>query len=118
MFPNGLPGAGLLLLRLVAGILLIRGGITTMVAVPQGQTIILQSIAIAAGLLLLAGLWTPITGILVVVLQFWFAFSRTSSVENSFLLATLGGALALLGPGSRSVDAKLYGRKRIHVRDN
>ena len=118
MFPNGLPGAGLLLLRLVVGILLIRNGIIMLIAAPQLQTILLQSIALAAGLLLLAGLWTPLAGILVVLIELWFALSLASGIENSILLATLGAALAVLGPGSRSIDAKLYGRKRIDIRDH
>lgn len=32
------------------------------------------------------------------------------------LLASLGVALALLGPGAWSVDARLYGWKRIEIR--
>jgi hypothetical protein len=32
------------------------------------------------------------------------------------LLAGLGAALALLGPGAWSVDARLYGWKRIEIR--
>jgi hypothetical protein len=33
------------------------------------------------------------------------------------LLGTLGAALALLGPGGCSVDARLFGWKRIDIRD-
>jgi hypothetical protein len=41
--------------------------------------------------------------------------SRTNSLENAVLLATLGVALAALGPGAHSIDAMLYGRKRIEI---
>jgi hypothetical protein len=41
--------------------------------------------------------------------------SRTNGMENAVLLATLGAALAVLGPGSYSVDVKLFGRKRILI---
>jgi uncharacterized membrane protein YphA (DoxX/SURF4 family) len=77
----------------------------------------MQSVAVAAGTLLLAGLWTPMAGMLVIVVEIWFAFTRTSHLENSILLATLGAALAGLGPGFRSIDARLFGRKRIDIRD-
>lgn len=118
MFPNGLPGAGLLLLRVGCSVSVIAGGVTTIIAAPDTQTLLLQSIALAAALLLLAGFWTPIAGLLIVVVEAWFVLLRTNSIESSVLLATVGAALAALGPGSHSVDAKLYGRKRIQIRNN
>ena len=118
MFPNGLPGAGLLLLRLACGALVIARGVATIIAAPHTQTLFLQSIALAAALLLLAGFWTPIAGLLIVVVEVWFALWRTNSIESSVLLATVGAALAALGPGAHSVDAKLYGRKRIQIRND
>jgi uncharacterized membrane protein YphA (DoxX/SURF4 family) len=115
MFPNGLPGAGLLLLRLVCGVLVISGAVTTILGASHTQLFILQSIALAAALLLLVGLWTPIAGLVIVLIELWLALSGTTGIENSILLATLGAALAVLGPGAHSVDAKLYGRKRIEI---
>jgi putative oxidoreductase len=115
MFPNGLPGAGLLLLRLVGGVLVISGAVTTILGASHTQSFILQSIALAAALLLLVGLWTPIAGLVIVLIELWLALSGTTGIENSILLATLGAALAVLGPGAHSVDAKLYGRKRIEI---
>ena len=113
MFPNGLPGAGLLLLRLVCSVLIISGAVTT-----HSRALILQSIAIAAALLLLVGLWTPIAGLLIAFVELWIALAGANGIENAILLATLGAALAALGPGSHSVDAKLYGRKRIQIRND
>lgn len=118
MFPNGLPGAGLLLLRLVCSVLIISGALTTILGAPHSRALILQSIAIAAALLLLVGLWTPIAGLLIALVELWLALSLASGIENAILLATLGAALAALGPGSHSVDAKLYGRKRIQIRND
>ena len=117
MFPNGWPGRALLLLRLVAGILLIHDGLAALLGTSRLQTIVMQSVAVGAGTLLLGGLWTPIAGVLVIAVEIWFAFSGNSHLENSILLATLGAALAALGPGFRSIDARLFGRKRIDIRD-
>jgi putative oxidoreductase len=115
MFPNGLPGAGLLLLRLVSSALIIAGGITTIADAPHAHKLIWQSIAIPAALLLLVGLWTPIAGLSIAVVELGMAFSGTNGIQSSVLLATPGAALAALGPGAHSIDAKLYGRKRIEI---
>jgi len=70
-----------------------------------------------AGILLLAGMYTPITGTLVAIAELWMRFSHPSDARASILLAVLGIALAMLGPGAWSVDARLFGRKRIDFRD-
>lgn len=70
-----------------------------------------------AGLLLVLGLWTPLAGLLVVVLEGWQLLSQPQDVWIHILIATLGGALALLGPGAWSVDARRFGCKRINISD-
>jgi putative oxidoreductase len=117
MFPNGWPGAALLLLRLAAGILMIYDGVLALRIGPDLQTTILQSVAIGAGTLLILGLWTPIAGALVVLVEICFAFLGTAHVRSNVLLGVLGAALAVLGPGIRSIDALRYGRKRFDIRD-
>ena len=75
-------------------------------------------IAGGAGILLLAGMYTPITGMLVAIAELWMSFSHPARDAEPFvLLAVLGIALAMLGPGAWSVDARLFGRKRIDFRD-
>jgi len=67
-------------------------------------------------LLLLAGLWTPVAGVLVGIVEVWIAFFQPGDPWSPLLLAALGIGLAMLGPGAWSVDARLCGRKRIDVR--
>ena len=75
------------------------------------------ALQIGAGLLLLVGLWTPLAGLLVVVLESWLLFTPPHDPWPHILLATLGGALALLGPGAWSADARLFGWKRVDISD-
>jgi putative oxidoreductase len=117
MFPNGWPGRGLLLLRLVAGAFLISDGATELLRVPQLPAVVRPFLEAAAGVLFVAGLWTPLAGALVVIVELWSIAAGTGEVRNSVVMATFGAALAMLGPGIRSVDARLFGRKRIDLRE-
>lgn len=74
-----------------------------------------QIIGACAGTLLLVGLWTPVAGALIVAVEVWNALSLPGDPWNSIMLAALGATLALVGPGAWSIDARLFGRKRIHV---
>src|ERR1700722_5462874 len=114
MFPNGWPGRGLLLLRIVAGILPIYERIARLMGSAPHGSVALQIIAAGAGVFLLAGFWTPIAGALLAVTDIWFALSGTH-LRSSFLLAAMGAALAVLGPGALSIDALLFGRKRLDI---
>jgi uncharacterized membrane protein YphA (DoxX/SURF4 family) len=115
-FARGWPGVGLLVMRLVAGIAFIARAAATMHNGPL-TTFATAIVAILAGLCLLAGLWTPIAGSLVAALGIWFACTHVEDPLASLLLATIGAALALVGPGAWSIDARLFGWKRIDIRD-
>ena len=116
-FATGLPGAGLLIMRVVAGgALVYRGvaGLSGALAIGPEPVLLLK---IVLGLFLIAGLWTPVTGGLVAVLEVALFFLRSEDPWLHLLLATLGLCLALLGPGAWSIDARLFGWKRIDIRD-
>lgn len=116
-FATGLPGAGLLIMRLVAGaVLIFRGvaGLTGALAIGPEPVLILK---IVLALFLVLGLWTPVTAGLAAVLEIALFFLRSEDPWLHLLLATIGLCLALLGPGAWSVDARLFGWKRIDIRD-
>ena len=104
-------------MRLVAAIAVIVQALATLRTGPTTQVAILDVLALVAGLLMLAGLWTPVAGSLVAVLGLYRAVSQPDDLWTNILLATIGIALALLGPGAWSIDAWLFGWKRIDVRD-
>ena len=104
-------------MRLVVGMALVVRRIIELQSAPPISLAVIHVFAIAAGILLLAGLWTPIAGVLVAIIEIWCAFTRPHDPWNYVLLGTLGAALAMLGPGAWSVDARLFGWKRIDIRD-
>jgi putative oxidoreductase len=115
MFPDGWPGAGLFLLRLAAAIPLLIGATSEFFGAPQNG-LYAKYIAMGVGSLLLAGLWTPVVGALQAIIEVWFGFFHGGGTGVHFLHAALGVSLVMLGPGAWSVDARLFGRKRINIR--
>ena len=103
-------------MRVVAGTAGVGPALTTLRGGPSTATAAAAVLEIAASLLLLAGLWTPIAGSIVAAIGIWSAYARTADPLASVLLATIGAALALIGPGAWSLDARLFGWKRIDVR--
>jgi putative oxidoreductase len=116
-FAHGWPGAGLLLVRLAVGLELVIRKINELQSGPPIGQAIIHVLAIAAGILLLAGLWTPIAGVLLAIIEIWSAFTHPHDPSSDILLGTLGAALAMIGPGAWSVDARLFGWKRVDIRD-
>jgi putative oxidoreductase len=113
-FPEGWPGAGLAFLRVVAAIPALQHGAAGLLgALPAPM--LLQMLTASAAVLLLVGLWTPVAGVLLAAAELCLAFSHPSDPSMHILHGALGAALAMLGPGAWSVDARLFGRKRIQI---
>jgi uncharacterized membrane protein YphA (DoxX/SURF4 family) len=111
-FAGGWPGVGLLAMRLVVGsVLLVRGSSPLWSDPPWQATLTFASLA-GPGLLLVIGLWTPLAGIAVAAIEISLILT-SDDLFARVLAATMGGALAMLGPGRWSVDARLFGWKRI-----
>jgi uncharacterized membrane protein YphA (DoxX/SURF4 family) len=80
------------------------------------QTITPHVIAAGLGLFVLFGLWTSVAGVVVAIIELFVAFSHNHDPWLSVLLASVGVALALLGPGDFSLDSRRSGWKRIEIR--
>ena len=114
-FAGGWPGTGLLALRLVAGsALIVRASAMLWNDPPLTKTITSAFLA-GCGLLLIPGLWTPIAGALIALVEAWQVVTISGDHWVHLLLGTIGGALAMLGPGLWSVDARLFGWKRVQA---
>src|SRR5262245_50863295 len=102
-------------MRLVAGIVLVVRGFEGL----EGDLAIGPTAALAAGIVLglsiIAGLWTPVTGVLIAILEVGFFVSHAGDLWMHLFLTTLGICLSLLGPGAWSVDARLFGWRRIDI---
>jgi hypothetical protein len=72
-----------------------------------------RCVTVAVAVLLWIGLWTPIASIAAAALQIGLVGLGQELNQASAVNAALALALALLGPGSWSLDARLFGRKRI-----
>jgi uncharacterized membrane protein YphA (DoxX/SURF4 family) len=112
-FADGWPGLGLLLQRLLTGTILLYCGITHLGKASQFVPITPHTIAAGAGILLLVGLWTPVGGALVTIVELWIVLLRVGDPLVPLMLAILGATLAMIGPGAWSIDARLFGRKHI-----
>jgi putative oxidoreductase len=116
-YASGLAGAGLLVMRIVTGIALGNRVIEALRGETSVETTLWLVLVALGGVFLLAGLWTPIGGTLVAVLELWRGLMQAGDPWIHILLGTLGAGLALLGPGAWSVDARLFGWQRIDIGD-
>jgi putative oxidoreductase len=113
-FPNGWPGRGLLLQRVVIATVLFCTGFGHVKESSQFSLILPHLIGVGAGLLLLVGLWTPVCGTLVAIVEVWLAyFGARAGIP--IMVATFGATLAMIGPGAWSIDAHLFGRKHFEI---
>jgi putative oxidoreductase len=105
----------LFLIRLAAGASLILDGMTILHADHSALAVLLGWLALGDGALVLVGLWTPFAGSLLVVLTAWDILFRHYTPYPSVLLGSMGAAIVLIGPGALSIDAWLFGWKKIEL---
>jgi putative oxidoreductase len=112
-FPNSWPGLGLALLRLATGCYLFvepsRAGLTTL------TDAIVHGVAAVVGALLVLGLWTPVAACAQSALLTYQAVAAGTIDPAHVMRIIVGVSVAMLGPGSFSLDSRLFGRKRIEI---
>jgi putative oxidoreductase len=79
----------------------------------DSAAIFLRYASLVAAALLFVGLATPVAGIGEAAIQVGTMMLDKSYDSSSLVAAMLGMALAMLGPGAWSLDARVFGRKRI-----
>jgi putative oxidoreductase len=114
-FASGWPAFGLLIIRIVAGIVLIADGIMRFRVGQPVLPLSLDALTVVDGAMLVAGLWTPLAGALAVAASAGGILIFHENAGAGALLAAMGAGLALVGPGAISIDAWIYGLKRIDI---
>ena len=104
-------------MRIAAGGALVVHGVAGLAAGSAAPSVALDILSAVMGVLLLVGLWTPIVAALATIDAALLAFSDPANQPSYILLGALAAALALLGPGAFSVDARLFGWRRVEIRN-
>ena len=113
-FPNRGAGLALVILRVTVAIVLMSGArLCPRPTVGPGVEL-LVTLAGIAGVLLMLGWYTPLAAGLAVLVSLgtlWLCHEITVNVLIIAILVSIG----LLGAGAYSVDARLYGRRRLVI---
>ena len=116
-FPGGWPGLGLLLLRALVGVTLIA----QIVAYVGSTKLSMLSWVVTALVLIIAscllvGFMTPVAAIVIGLGAITLAASHVFETNQTLLnVIVLTIAIALLGPGAFSIDARMFGRREILI---
>jgi uncharacterized membrane protein YphA (DoxX/SURF4 family) len=124
-FPGGLPGVGLLLLRVAVGVTSVAAGTASLVehSTPTVGAAAISVVAIVCGGLLLIGFLTPGVAVVVGLGSAGLTLPGCPALAPALLEArpstgfmiVMAVAILLLGPGAFSLDSYLFGRREIVI---
>ena len=116
-FPGGWPGLGLLLLRALVGITLIAQIVSYVGSTKlSALSLVVTALVLIIASCLLVGFMTPIAAIVIGVGAIALALSSLFETNQTLLnVIVLTIAIALLGPGAFSIDARMFGRREILI---
>jgi hypothetical protein len=120
-FPNGGPGAGLLLLRIVVAASVIGYVVPRALEMRvHGLDIAGATLSLAGAVTILVGLFTPASAAILAAAIAWgllpiHGAGPAVSTAPAALALTDALVLGLLGPGAFSIDARLHGRREIII---
>jgi putative oxidoreductase len=106
---------GLLLLRLAQAVSSILDVGIYPWGLANGAALTSVCVQLLTSALLALGLWTPVAGMILAVVESYRAVSDGSIDGRHAALAVFAASLAMLGPGKWSIDARLFGRRRIDL---
>ena len=123
-FPAGWVGGALLVLRVSVGASAI---LEVILAVIRGHSLLnlaAASVAVPAGLALIVGLLTPVVSAVLaaggaaILLGLQAPVLRLLNTRMAlFEFVVMAAVVVILGPGATSIDAHLFGRREVAIRD-
>jgi uncharacterized membrane protein YphA (DoxX/SURF4 family) len=124
-FPGSWPGVALLLLRVIVGVTALAQGVSYLSRGDRWTAAALLSglLLVISGACLLIGFLTPIVSLLAGVACIASTISLVPPPPANLFdgalvsldMAVMAVAVALLGPGAFSLDARLFGRREIVI---
>lgn len=99
-------------MRLAVAVLLVQGAAISWTGSQPWASVLRCAAAVCIGI----GFMMPAFGLVVAIAELaWMIINPTETWSNSFLIASILIALAVLGPGAYSIDRLLFGRKRLTI---
>ena len=104
-----------MLQRVAVALMLVRLCVIQLTNSPFSTSMIPHVVGGCAAPIFLVGLWTPVVGALIAILELWIALTHLGDPWIPIILAIIGGSSAMLGPGAFSIDARLFGRRHLEL---